>query len=164
MVIGFEEQADGTVVPVHAQSGPTRDAERHSANVCRGVREGVLAYARWFAAEAACAPPFEKETRRAAQRRLLRLAFFPRPEERALGRSLVHTEPTSDNWFAPLIMSASGGVTGWLKGMRSPWKGGYFRETGGLALAALYCLAEGAFIQLPPGSKHKLRSYLLKEK
>jgi hypothetical protein len=164
MVIGFEENADGLVVPLHATSGPTRDAELQSSAVCRGVRDGVLAYARWFAGEAACMPPFEKETRRAAQWRLLRLAFFPRTEERALGRLLVHTEPISDNWFAPLIMSASGGVKGWIRGMRSPWKGGYFQETGGFALAALYCLAEGAFIMLPPGSKQKLRSYLLGEK
>jgi FMN phosphatase YigB (HAD superfamily) len=164
MVIGFEDQGDGTVAPVHIHSGPMRDAERHSWAASRSVREGILAYARWFAGEAACMPPFEKETRRAAQRRLFQLAFFPRPEERALGRALVHTEPTTDNWFAPLIMSSNGGVKGWLSGMRSPWKGGYFQETGGFALAALYCLAEGAFITLPPGSKQKLRSYLLGEK
>jgi FMN phosphatase YigB (HAD superfamily) len=163
MVIGFEDREDGTIAPVHLHSGRMRDAERHSWAASGSVREGILAYARWFAGEAACMPPFEKETRRAAQQRLFQLAFFPRTEERALGRALVHTEPTTDNWFAPLIMSSNGGLKGWLRGLRSPWKGGYFCDTGGVTLAAFYCLIEGAFIRLPPGSKNKLRTYLVGE-
>lgn len=162
MVIGFEEQDGGTVLPLHAKAGSTREAELRSESARQQVREGALEYARWFSGQAACAPPFSNELKLAAQRRLLRLAFFPRPEERALGRLLVHTEPTSDDWFAPLIMSPKGGVKGWLAGVRSPWKGGYFRDTGGLALAALYFLAEDSFVRLPPGSKFKIREILMR--
>jgi FMN phosphatase YigB (HAD superfamily) len=163
MVIGFRAQPDGTVLPLHCEIGSTREAERQSESTRKQVRDGVLAYARWFASEAACAPPQEHKVRRAAQERLFRLAFFPRAEERAVGRLFVHSEPTSDDWSLPLIMTPGRGLAGRLKGARSPWKGGYFRDTGGIPLAAAYCLAEKILSWCAPGTKLKLRQLLLGE-
>jgi hypothetical protein len=163
MVVGFQAQPDGAVCPIHSETGATRDAERLSAIPRQRVREGVLAYAEWFAGEAACAPPREDAVRRAAQKQLFRLAFFPKAAEQAVGRLFVYTEPTSDEWSQALILPSGKGLSGWLRGARSPWKGGYLRGTGGIPLAAAYCLAERALTWLPPGARLKLRLYLMGE-
>jgi FMN phosphatase YigB (HAD superfamily) len=162
MVTGFARSAQGDVTPVHTEQGSTRAAEQRSEVARKRIRDGVLAYVDWFAQEPVV-PPIAGALRRAAQKRLLRLAFFPSQVERAVGHNLYYTEPTSDDWACSLIMSAGRGFKARLAGVRSPWKGGYFREAGGLAAACLYFGCEWILGCLPAGTKLKLRNLLIGE-
>lgn len=160
IVAGFNEDADGSIQPVHVETGKTREAERESEYTQSRVQNGVLAYARWFAESYAIAATDESAIRREAQRLLYKLAFFPSREEREIGRSLVHSEPTSDNSAMWLIADPGVGFRGWLLGLRSPWKAGYIRATGGRVAAVIYSGVEGLLAQLPPGTKPAIRRLL----
>lgn len=160
IVAGFVEDQNGNVAPLHVESGGTREAERESERTQGRVQEGILSYAQWFATSCPVTVANEEEVRRDAQKRLLRLAFFPRAIERAVGRRLVHSEPTSDDSALWLIADAGNGLRDWLSGLRSPWKGGYLRENGGIVLAAGYCFTEAILSHLP-GAKLAVRRVLV---
>jgi hypothetical protein len=158
-VLGYSVGEDGRVAPVHQRAGETRAAEGASRKAQAEARSGVLAYARWFADTLGAIPPDEEPVRRAAQSRLLALAFFPSPAERRLGRRLIHTEVEGE-FFATLIQPRGRGLRGWLTGLRSPWKGGYLQQNGGRALASAYWCFEWALNKLPPGLKTELQRRL----
>jgi len=163
MVDGYLEAVNGRVEPTHMETGAAREAERQSAEVQLRIQEGVLAYARWFAATYPLTVTDEAGLRRGAQRMLRRLAFFPSPQERMLGRQLVYSEPTSDGSALPLIADPGSGVGGRLAGLRSPWKGGYIRATSGILGSLLYCAAESTVSRLPRGTKPAIRRMLIRE-
>jgi len=162
VTIGYREEAGGSVRPIFMDAGATREAERGAETTQQAIREGVLAYARWFAASTFGVPIDENRLRRDAQSRLFQLAFFPTANQRAVGRSLIHSEPTSDNQALPLIATPGKGIRGWLRGLRSPWKSGYVYEHGGFLPATLYCFAEAVLSRIP-GSKTTLRGWLIRE-
>jgi FMN phosphatase YigB (HAD superfamily) len=161
-VVGYELSPDGAVVPVHAQSGKAREAEEMSEGTQQNIRAGILAYAEWWAQTGAFVPANERAVRRAAQNRLFRLAFFPSPAERRIGRQLVHTESVGGDEAMTLSLAAGGGLRGWLAGMRSPWKGAFFRETGGIAAAAAYCLVASVISAMPAGTALRLRRVIFR--
>ena len=161
-VIGFEDSQDGTVTPIHATTGDARAGELISETAQGEIRAGVLAYARWLAHVCGRAPPDPLRVRRAAQRRLFALAIIPRPEECDVGHDLVHTEAEGTAGAKSLAPPLGGGLKGWTAGIRSPWKGAFFRENGGFVVAALYCLAELTLGVLPPGTKLKLRTLIFR--
>jgi len=163
MVAGYVEADDGRIEPTHMETGGTREAERQSAEVQARIQEGVLAYARWFAATYPLTVTDEAAIRRGAQRMLRRLAFFPSPQERKLGRQLIYSEPTSDGSALPLIADPGSGVGGRIAGLRSPWKGGYIRATAGILGSLLYCAAESTVARLPQGTKPAIRRMLIHE-
>jgi FMN phosphatase YigB (HAD superfamily) len=164
MVAGFVEGADGSILPVHIEKGGTREAEREAEYTQDRIQEGVLAYARWFAATSPVSVIDDAAIRRESQRRLYKLAFFPTRNEAEIGRRLVYSEPTSDDSAMWLIADAGVGIRSWLSGLRSPWKGGYVRSNGGSCAAAAYCAAEGVLSQLPPGTKLAIRRLLIRGK
>ena len=160
VTIGYVDAAGGAVTPLFVDDGATREAEREAGGVHDSIRDGVLAYARWFSSSPR--PAVGDETLRlAAQQRLFRLAFFPTAEQRAVGRSLLYSESTSDQRALSLISDRGKGIRNWIGGLRSPWKGGYLSEHGGQFPAALYCLAEGIMSWMP-GSKPALRRVLIR--
>ncbi len=160
MVTGFSEDADGTVLPIHLEQGRARDAERSSEATKAEIQSGVLEYARWFAGAIPELLPEPKAVRGEAQSMLFRLAFFPTRAEQEIGRVLVHSEATDEHWAQPLIMSRGHGINGWFAGVRSTWKGGYFRATLGLAGAAAYCVLEAVLSYLTLDQKLALRRLL----
>lgn len=157
MVIGYSENAHGTVDPVQLASGAARDAEKISIDAQREIREGVIAYAGWAAQYARCVEPEVEQLRRALQIRLFKLAFFPTKSGRDVGRVLVHSEPTDDDWSSKLILKRAPGLRGWIKGIRSPWKGGYFRLYSGIPGAVAYVLAESVLSVVSTKSKLAIR-------
>jgi hypothetical protein len=162
MVSGFAEDADKTIHPLHIETGGTREAEQQSENLQIRIQEGILTYTRWYAESSPMTVMDERSIRREAQRRLYKLAFFPSKNERMIGQHLVYSEPTSDASAIYLIADKGVGLNGWFSGLRSPWKGGYIQEHGGLLLAILYCGIEGLFSRMPPGTKPKIRRLLLR--
>jgi hypothetical protein len=159
ITVGYEESPDGVLRPRCVEDGSTRKAERDSEALQRRIREGALAYARSYT-ESWPAVENTSTLRRRTQRELFRLAFFPTAAERQLGRTLVYSEPTSDDTALTLIADAGVGLRGWLAGFRSPWKGGYVLEHGGRAMASLYCAAESLLSRLPR-AKSALRRLLI---
>lgn len=162
-VLGFKETPDGVIVPVHACSGAARDSETSNESVQTRVRDGVLAYSHWLANLGVLVPVDQPKVRREAQKRLFRLAFFPFVSEREIARQLVHTETHGDAAGKTLALPSTGGLRGWLAGVRSPWKGAYFMDNGGLPIALLYCVAENLLSALPPGVKPRLARILFPE-
>jgi FMN phosphatase YigB (HAD superfamily) len=162
IVSGFAESEGGRIEPVHVEGGGTREAEREAERTQIRVQNGVFAYAEWFARTHPLTVTDEVSLRQAAQRRLHRLAFFPTKDQRDLGRLLVHSEPTSDGSALYLIASPEAGLSGWIAGLRSPWKGGYLRANGGGIAAVIYCAIEGLVSYLPPGTKPAIRRLLLR--
>jgi hypothetical protein len=157
-VMGYGRTSDGAVAPRHAQFGRAHQAEASTAANAEPVKEGVLAYARWWASiGGGWIPPRTLAVRRAAQWRLFRLAFFPTRAERRLASQLVHTETDGDDRFLNLVLETDRTWRGWIAGLRSPWKGAYFMGRGGMALAALYCVAMVSIDACPPGVKAGLR-------
>jgi hypothetical protein len=159
-VIDYREDEQGRVQPVLASEGETRAAEKSAQGTQHAIRGGILAYAAALAAvEGIAAPPDPGRTRRAAQRVLFRLAFFPDSRARAIGGRLVHSE-SRDDFLAMLVQTPGKGLAGRLRVLRSPWKGAGFMELGGLAFACVYLLIETAFCYLPLGLKTRLRDHM----
>jgi hypothetical protein len=160
MVTGFYRDNDTVVRPIQMTDGFAREAELSSEAYKLKVQDGVLAYTKWFVKNVPFCVPNVEGIRKEAQRKLFKLAFFPTSEQQSLGRAFVHSEPTDDHRAPPLILEAGKGLKGWFAGIRSPWKGGYFRANGGLAVAGAYCLAEGVLSYLTLEQKLRLRRWL----
>ncbi len=159
-VVGFAESADGHVEPLHAARGAARSSETETEPVQGRVRAGILSYARWWSSVGGLVPTEADKVRRAAQVALFKLAFFPSAAERDIAHRLVHTETDGDEAGKALALPSKGGARAWFAGIRSPWKGAYFRDSGGLPLAALYCVAETIVSASPPGVKSSLSRIL----
>ncbi len=162
MVTGFEKNEDDVVVPIKIITGYGRDAEIASEQAKIEIQNGVLKYAEWFAKNHEMISPDVETTRRAAQLQLFKLAFFPTRRERKMGSAFVHSEITDDDWSASLILHPGKGIKGWFAGVRSPWKGGYFRANGGLLAAGMYCLLEAVLAYISIEHKLTLRRWLFR--
>jgi hypothetical protein len=157
---------DGRGAPIIANSlGQARSAERAGNKLAEAVREGIVDHIqhhahedRWRCAEAAV-------LRHELQACLLRLAFFPSPEEIRLGEHLVHSESHDLRWNAPLVLPRPAhplrSPRQWLAGLASPWRGGYVMATSRFA-ARIHRSAESILIALPPRSRENVRRVALR--
>jgi hypothetical protein len=160
MVTALVRDKDDIISPLCVQDGAAREAELLGSAVRQRVQRGVLEYAAWYAESFPIGPRDEKQIRRQAQRRLLRLAYFPDKLFRAVGREMAHIEPTDDKAATPLILSRGKGLRGWFAGLRSPWKGGYFMQTGGYLAAMAYFIFATGFAYLSEAQKFAIRRFL----
>ena len=163
-VLGYSEDGRGTVQPVLASEEGERMAEQNAGHAARAIAEGVLARAR---AEAAWpgANGRPNEERRAAQKALLRLAFFPNDAEIRVGRTLVHTDRFSDAWHISLMPAEPANLLRhpgrWVRQLQSPWRAGVVAQTGGWPLSALHLLLETGLTALPRGFRIAFQRTLL---
>jgi hypothetical protein len=164
-VLGFRAADGARVEPVLADGAASRDAEAAGEDARRPVREGILA---WVDAHAARGDALldPDGARRAAQRALCRLAFFPSIDELAVTRRLCHTESFADGWSAGLVADPARHPIwrprAWLAGLQSPWRAGFVRASGGIPLAAGFAAAEQVLLALPPAAVRALRALALR--
>jgi len=93
--------AGNTVVPILAGPGPARSAESRSQEVVAQVRAGVI---EGIAERHFLTSANNLQLRSDAQRRLLRLAFFPDAGEIVVASHLVHTEGHAPDWSSPIVL------------------------------------------------------------
>jgi hypothetical protein len=161
MVNGFLEDDDGIVRATYVTSGHTREVERATEEAQARIQVGVMSYVSWYSSKFQRVRIDESAVRRAAQKRLFELAFFPTAKEISVGRELVHSEPTSEEIALPLILTPAPGVGGLLSGIRSPWKGGFIRAFTGDIGACIYAAFEAILCRCPLGSKSTIRRLMI---
>lgn len=153
--------AGNTVVPILAGPGPARSAESRSQEVVAQVRAGVI---EGIAERHFLTSANNLQLRSDAQRRLLRLAFFPDAGEIVVASHLVHTEGHAPDWSSPLVLDDRPNPLltprRWLAGLASPWRGGYVMATGRGA-AHLHRGLESLLIMAPPGLRQSIRRFAL---
>ena len=152
-VIGYRQEELGIIVPVLADGTVQREAELTGEDWRQPIRDGVLDYVRTQGNHYADENLKEDIVRRDAQKRLLRLAFFPTEDEFTATSCLVHTEGHSPDWSRPLIdpmrPSPFRSPRRWLAGLSSPWRSGYVAATGGTLLSIVFILLESILIAVP---------------
>lgn len=149
-VIGYRRDDDGIVAPVLAGDSLQRQTERAGEEWREPIRRGILDYVAKHAEEYR---DVRGTMRRAAQRRLFRLAFFPTRSELDAVSGLAHTEGHATDWSRPLIdddrPSPLFSPRRWLGGLTSPWRSGYVMATGGMPLASLFVVMESLLVAFP---------------
>lgn len=155
--LGYARSSE-TIAPVLAGQSPSRAAEEETAGIANAIRQGIFAS---LANDDVYRPEAtDGELRRAAQRSLFRLAFFPTRDEIACGSVLSHTEAHTEAWSMPLVarMQPNPLISPrcWMAGLSSPWRAGYIRSTGGPLLAGAFLLAESTLLALPPTIRTRL--------
>lgn len=156
-VIGYDGLAP--VQPRLAEADASAVSEAANARWREPIREGILK-----AVQAAARAPGEgapQDWRRAEQRRLLRLAWFPDAAARAAVAGLCHGEGHVQGWSAPLIATPLHrpwrSPRAWMAGLASPWRTGYLMATGGVLLAGAYALLEATLLAAPAHWRTALR-------
>ena len=149
-VVGYHRGDDGVVRPVLAGDSLQRRTERGGEEWREPIRRGILDYVTQHAEEYRHGT---RRMRRAAQRRLFRLAFFPTRNERDAVSGLAHTEGHTTDWSRPLIdddrPSPLLSPRRWLGGLTSPWRSGYVMATGGFPLALSFVVMESLLVAFP---------------
>jgi hypothetical protein len=149
-VLGYRREDDGTVVPVLAGDSPQRRTELAGEQWREPIRQGILDFAAQNGERYRDVTP---GMRRAAQRLLFRLAFFPTGDEIEAVSGLAHTEGHVTSWSRPLIdaerPSPVFSPRRWLGGLTSPWRSGYVMATGGRVLASLFVVLESLLVAFP---------------
>jgi FMN phosphatase YigB (HAD superfamily) len=163
MVNGFREDSDGVIRATFVSLGEARRIEQATEDAQLRIQDGVIAYVSWFANTFQNIRYDESALRQAVQRRLYKLAFFPNETEIFVGRQLAHSEPTSDEIALPLILSTNFGAAAFLHGIRSPWKGGFFRASAGHVGAVIYATSEAILCRFPLGLKSRIRKELIRD-
>lgn len=165
-VTGYQKAKTGEVVPMLDETSSGRLAERMAEPCKNDIRDGIFAFLEDYGKLVGTKPFSPHFTRRHTQRRMLRLAFFPKPWEIAAVEALVHTETHAGPWHVPLICKARPhpfrAPAKWLAGLASPWRGGYVAATGGWFLSLAALSAEGVLSLSPPALRNGLRSIALK--
>jgi len=164
-VVGYCRESSGRVAPVLSEANSQRHAEKLNHEWREPIRRGILDFSVHDAAGFLGAYPAPHLLRRATQRRMLRIAFFPNPEEIRIAQHLVHTEGHTSSW-GPLLLDAERpspyrNPRKWLAGLASPWRGAYVAATGGIPASLLYFLSEIA-LSSRPASKRWLRTLALR--
>lgn len=162
-VLGYERDAQGRVIPCLAEGSTNRDAERAGERWRQPIRQGIDDFiaenGERYAATASAA------LLRDAQRRLFRLAFFPRPEELEAVSGLAHTEGHVPDWVKPLVENAAPSPFRaprlWMVGLSSPWRSGYVMATGGRPLAWAFVALECLLLAFPK-VRRRLRNLALR--
>lgn len=160
MVTALACDENNEITPLFVTSGAAREAELTVGPMRRRVQQGILDYASWYGQNFPIAVPDERKIRQKAHKLLLKLAYFPTRQERIVGQQFFHLEPTDDKIAIPLILPRGQGVRGWLAGLRSPWKGGYFMENGGHLVAFAYFVFSAALAYLSEEQKITIRRFL----
>lgn len=162
-VIGLDHTDTGSVEPVLSEATPSRRAEIESDQYRAAIIEGIIQFAKDFAAHHAPVEAKAPQPMSIAQIRdeLLRLAFVPTQDEiRILGRLIV-TEGNAPEWSSPLIAAQLPSPwrtpKQWLSGLRSPWRGGYVMASAGKLLSVAHRLIEALLMRLPVELKEKMR-------
>jgi hypothetical protein len=110
----------------------------------------------------------EKRLRRRVQRRMLRLAFFPRAWELEAVAAMVHTESHAEDWSQPLVSPVRvhpwRSPRRWMEGLSSPWRSGYVAATGGYPFALAFFCLETILTASPPSLRRRLREWVLKRR
>lgn len=156
-VVGYEGMAP--VRPRLADAAPDAHSERDNALWREPIRMGILEAVRTAARQPAVGD--SGSWRRAAQRHLLGLAWFPDAAARQAAMGLRHAEGHAVGWSAALIASPLpkpwNSPRAWIAGLASPWRAGYLMATGGVLLAGLYALLEACLLAAPPHWRTGLR-------
>lgn len=164
-VVGYREH-DADVVPVLEDSFVLRRLERGNAALQRRLQAGALARVRESAATLARDGDLAR-LRHEVQSLLLRQAFFPSADARAVGASLVHTEGHAVTWGAPLLPATPVhpllAPRRWLADLaNAPWFSAYFMTTGGRPLALAFYLFETVIRRLPPTWRQSLKTAVVR--
>ncbi|MGM9481901.1 HAD family hydrolase [Roseateles sp. NT4] len=151
-VLGYERDGEGRVQPRLDSHSAARRAELEAQARAEAIRRGLLDHVARAAALTEVPVPAAR-LRRRAQRRLLRLAWLPRPAEVELLAGLVHTESHAADW-APTLVAAERpspwrSPRRWLAGLASPWRGGYVAMTAGRAGGLAFLGLEALLIAFP---------------
>ena len=135
-VTGFTRDDAGAIRPRLADGTPGRGAETLGESSRETIRRGILAFLDHYGRGLTPAPINEARLRRGAQRRMLRLAFFPRDWELEAVSRLVHTEGHAEDWSAPLVsgnrIHPFRSPRRWMAGLTSPWRAGSGADAAGL--------------------------------
>jgi len=149
-VLGYRRDDDGRVTPILAGDSPQRRSELAGEQWREPIRQGILEFIARNAEHDGGVPP---GLRRAAQRQLFRLAFFPTRDELEAVSGLAHTEGHVTAWSRPLIdeqrPSPLFAPRRWLGGLTSPWRSGYVMASGGRVLASLFVALESLLVAFP---------------
>jgi hypothetical protein len=147
------------VQPRLADAAPDADSERENALWREPTRAGILEAVTALGRERLPGEP--SSWRRAAQRRIWRLAYFPDAAARRAALGLRHAEGHAAGWSAALMVSPLPrpwrSPRAWVAGLASPWRAGYLMATGGVLLAGLYALLEAGLLAAPPHWRTGLR-------
>lgn len=147
------------VLPRWAEDTHDAEAERLNDQWREPLRAGVLQAVAEAARSSEVGDP--RALRRQAQRRLMRLAWFPAAAARAAAEGLRHAEGHAAGWSVPLISPQRPrpwrSPRAWVAGLASPWRSGYLMATGGWPVAALYAVLEALLLATPPSWRQRLQ-------
>lgn len=164
-VSGYRRIADGSVVPILSAAVPQRAVEQMNHLWRAPMRKGILDFADHDAASFLDGFHDSNRLRRAVQKRMLRLAFFPTAEEIDAVKNLTHTEGHAILWSAALLEaerpSPYTSPRRWLSGLQSPWRGAYIATTGGFPASLMYFFSE-VVMSVSPDFKRWLRNLALR--
>lgn len=160
-VVGYQECNTG-VAPVLEDAPVLRQTEMRNVELQVCLQAGALARVREAAPALANEIDLER-LRQQTQSRLLRLAFFPGVDARAVGAHLLHTEGHAVTWGANLLPDPTvhpfRAPRRWLRGLAgAPWFSAYFMASGGHLLAAAFYTFEAVNRWLPAGWRQRLKA------
>lgn len=155
-VMGYRRSHSGEVVPSFGTESPARRQELMDRRIVNSIRRGVLARIEKDALRRYDRPINLRILRIQSQLQLLRIAFFPSKTELRIIGSLNHTENHLPASARPLIFPFDRSLLSrpglWLNGLKSPWRGGYVKATGGVISSILYLILEAALSDFPRGT------------
>lgn len=164
-VLGYRRNSEGMVVPILSAALPQRCAEEQDHECREQIRHGILDFVKHDAVNYLASNRDSGRLRRDAQKRMIRLAFFPGMEEIRAVKHLAHTEGHVGSWHALMLdqdrPSPYKNPRRWLAGLASPWRGAYIAATGRFPASVLYFLSE-AVLAAYPNCKRRLRSATLR--
>jgi HAD superfamily hydrolase (TIGR01549 family) len=165
-VTGYSRGKNGTVRAIIANDTPSRGVEVCGEGARDRIRSGILEYIDAYGRALTTSGLDEARVRRRAQRRLIRLAFFPRLWEIDAIRPFVQTEGHAQHWSSSLIsddlVHPLRSPRRWLAGLSSPWRSGYVRASGGYLLASAFFCLESALAAAPPTLRYRMREWALR--
>jgi hypothetical protein len=166
-VTGFTRDDAGMIRPRLADDTKGRRAETVGEPSRETIRKGILAYLDHYGRGLTAPPINEARLRRGAQRRMLRLAFFPREWELEAISRLVHTEGHAEDWSVPLVSANRihplRSPRRWMAGLTSPWRAGYVAATGGYPFALAFFCLEALLDATPSWLRRRLRGWALEK-
>jgi hypothetical protein len=165
-VIDLLKDAGKGIIPLHDSDTASRRAEMRSESLREPIIDGILEYTHAYLASGRAGMPNAEDSLRRARSALIKLSFLPSASEIETLGKLIHTESHAPNWSTALI---SGKRTHplkspriWLRGLRSPWRGGYIAWTLGVFGGHVFKGLENVFARIPPQMKEHLRQWLLR--
>ncbi|MBK6906786.1 MAG: hypothetical protein IPH08_06780 [Rhodocyclaceae bacterium] len=165
-VISLAAESNKGIVPVYGSGTASRVAEMRSESWRAPIIDGILDFARTYVASGRASTPSAEESLKDARHALVNLSFFPSSSEIEILGRLIHTETHAPNWSTPLIADQSTrplvSPRTWLRGLQSPWRGGYIASTLGIIGSHAFKGFENISARFPPHIKESLRQLLFR--